>query len=277
VLLVLSGFLFKLAVFPFHFWAADTYQAAPHEAVTFIATVSKVAAVAILCRIAALVLPASESLVHARPVLMWLAIVAMTLGNFAALRQRDLKRLLGYSAVAHGGYILVGIQTLTELGLTAALFYGLGYAAMSLVCFLVVCEVGRDQDTVPIESVSGLYQRSPLLAAALLVGLLGLIGLPPTVGFIGKWFLFSAALQQGQFGLVLFAAVNAAIALYYYLLVIRQAYMVEPVSAQHAEPIRLRLNAVLAAAVATGLVIAMGTFPGFFWNCASRAAAALVG
>jgi len=122
MVLILSGFLFKLAVFPFHFWAPDTYQAAPHEVVTFIATASKVAAVALLCRIVALVIPSSESLLHARPVLMWLSIAAMTLGNLAALRQKDLKRLLGYSAVAHGGYILVGIQALSGLGLTAALF-----------------------------------------------------------------------------------------------------------------------------------------------------------
>ena len=274
LLLVLSGFLFKLAIFPFHFWAPDTYEAAPHEVITFIATASKISAVALLCRLAALVLPAETGLVLARPVLMWLAVLTMTLGNLAALRQKNLKRLLGYSAVAHGGYMLVGVQTMTELGLTAALFYVLGYAAMALVCFLVVCEVCRDQDEVAIEAMSGLYKRSPLLAAVLLIGLLGLIGLPPAVGFIGKWFLYSAALQQQQFALVLVAAINVAVALYYYLLVIRQAYLVEPLT---DEPIRPRFPVLAAAAVGTVVVIAMGTLPGFFWDLAAAAAAALIG
>ncbi len=272
-LLVLAGFLFKLAAFPFHFWAPDTYQTAPHEVVTFVATASKVAAIAVLCRIAALVAPAGLDAQLLTTVLMWMSVGAMTLGNLAALRQGDLKRLLGYSAVAHAGYVLIGIQTLSATGLTAALFYAIGYAAMSGLCFLVVVEVGRDDDLVPIESLAGLHQRAPLLAATLLIGVFGLIGLPPTVGFIGKWFLFSAAIEQGQFVLVLVAAVNSAVALYYYLLVIRQAYLVDPV---RAAPLHTGMVTLLVAGATTGLVVAMGIVPGWFWTKSIEAVAALM-
>ncbi|MFP6643645.1 MAG: NADH-quinone oxidoreductase subunit N [Candidatus Latescibacterota bacterium] len=274
VLLVLAGFLFKLAAFPFHFWAPDTYQTAPHEVVTFVATASKVAAIAVLCRVVALVAPAGVDAAMASRVLMWMSVAAMTLGNLAALRQGDLKRLLGYSAVAHAGYVLIGIQTMTGAGLTAALFYALGYAAMSALCFLVVVEIGRDEDLVSIESLAGLHQRAPLLAATLLIGLFGLIGLPPTVGFIGKWFLFSAAIEQGQFVFVLVAAINSAVALYYYLLVIRQAYFAEGTS---DEPIQTGVVTLAVAGGTTGFVIAMGVVPGWFWARSVEAVAALMG
>jgi len=277
LLLALAGFLFKLSAFPFHFWAPDTYQSASHPLVTFIATASKVAAIALLCRLISLAMPFDAWDAQGPAIqsaLMWMSIVAMTLGNLAALAQKDLKRLLGYSAVAHAGYTLIGVQTFSTLGLSAALFYALAYFAMSFICFLVVCVVGRDEDQVPIASMAGLYQRSPLLALTLLLGLFGLIGLPPTVGFTGKWFLFSAALERGQFYLVLVAAINSAVALYYYLLVIRQAYMEEPSSNAP-----LQVGPLLrATAVATmALTLIMGTFPDYFWDMAERAAAALVG
>lgn len=274
VALVMAGFLFKLAAFPFHFWAADTYQAAPHEVVTFVATASKMAAVAVLCRIVSVVSNAGAEAELFQTVLIWASVAAMTLGNLAALRQGDIKRLLGYSAVAHAGYLLIGLQTLTDLGLTATLFYAIGYAAMSALCFLVVAEVGRDQDMVSVESLAGLHSRSPILAATLLIGLFGLIGLPPTVGFIGKWFLFSAAIEQGQFVFVLIAAANSAVALYYYLLVIRQAYLVDAVT---DEPIDTRITTLAVAGATTGLVIAMGILPGWFWTQSARAVAALMG
>ena len=205
-------------------------------------------------------------------VLMWMSIAAMTLGNFAALVQKDFKRLLGYSAVAHAGYILLGIQTGAILGFSSALFYALGYLIMSFACFLVVCEVGRNSDSVSVDSLKGLHQRSPLLAATLMVGLFGLIGLPPTVGFIGKWFLFSAALEQGQFGLVLVAAINSVVALYYYLLVLRAAYLEDAADATAVEigPF-VRLTALASMAI----VVVLGIFPGPFWAMAERAARAL--
>ena len=273
LLLALAGFFFKLAVFPFHFWAPDTYQTASHEVAAFIASASKVAAVAVLCRIVSLTMP-QEDPAAARAVLMWMSVLAMTLGNLAALRQGDFKRLLGYSAVAHGGYALIGVQTLDGTGLTSALFYGLGYAAVSFLCFLVVCEVARDRDLVSIDSLAGLHRRSPVLAALLLVGLLGLIGLPPTVGFTGKWFLFSAAIAQGQFALVLVAAVNSAVALYYYLLVMRQAYFAP---AEDEAPLRAGGASLAAAAAATVVVLAMGAAPGWFWDRSAEAVAALLG
>jgi NADH-quinone oxidoreductase subunit N len=267
LVLLLAGFLFKLGSFPFHFWLPDIYQTAPHEVVAYLATVSKVAAIAMLCRLVSLFADAQMP-----EVLMWLSVAAMTLGNFAALVQKDLKRLLGYSAVAHAGYILLAVQTGALLGFSAALFYALGYLLMSFICFLVVCELGRDSDAVSVESLRGLHHRSPLLAASLMVGLFGLIGLPPTVGFIGKWFLFSAAIEQGQFGLVLVAAVNTVVALYYYLLVLRAAYLED---APDAAMIQLRPIVRITALVSIAAVLALGTFPGRFWAMAARAAEAL--
>ena len=197
------------------------------------------------------------------------------LGQFGRARtKRDLKRLLGYSTVAHAGYVLLALQTFAESGLTAALFYALGYFAMSFACFLVICEVGRSEDRIPINAVSGLYKRAPFLCFTLLIGLFGLIGLPPTVGFVGKWFLFSAALQRGQFYLVLVAAINATVAMYYYLLIIRQLYWAEPATQETIKPTPLVALTALATII---IAVAMGTLPGPFWDMAARAARALIG
>lgn len=272
MLLVMAGFLFKLAAFPFHFWAPDTYQAAPHQVVTFIATASKVAAVAIIARVTALVIGDAD-VRSLQLALLVLCVVAMTLGNLAAIVQRDIKRLLGYSTVAHAGYVLIGVQSFSSLGLTSAIFYVIGYFAMTFLCFLVVCEVAREQNSPKIEALAGLYRRSPLLALALLVGIFGLTGLPPTVGFIGKWFLFSAALENGQFFLVLVAAINSVIALYYYMRIIRQAYLVAPI-----EDVPLRPTPLVGFTAVGVLIIVvwMGTAPGPFWSMARGAAGALV-
>ncbi len=273
LVLTLAGFLFKLALFPFHFWAPDTYQAGPHPVVTFIATATKVATVGVLCRLAAL-FAMQEGAMGAeglQTLLICFSIAAMTLGNLAALVQKDLKRLLGYSAIAHAGYLAVGLQAFSDLGLTSVLFYTIAYLAMTYLCFLVVCEVGRDRDQVRIDALAGLWQRSPFLALCLLIGILGLTGLPPTAGFIGKWFLFSAALEGGQFLLVLIAAMNAAIAVYYYLRVLRAAYLLDAEEGP-LTPGPLATAGGLAAAV---VVVWMGSVPNVFWELARGAAAAV--
>lgn len=276
LLLLLAGFIFKLALVPFHFWAPDTYFAAPHPVAAFIATVSKVAAIAVLCRVIT-VTAWGELAMHGeglRIILIILAVAAMTLGNLAALVQTDFKRLLGYSAIAHAGYIVVALQAFSSLGHAAIVFYTIGYLAMTWLCFMVACEIGRNRDTVPVEALAGLWQRSPLLALCLLIGIFGLTGLPPTVGFIGKWFLFSAALEDGQFLLVLIAALNSAVAVYYYMRVLRVAYLLDPPEGE-TTPLAPAPLIIIGGMVACLVVLWMGAVPNFFWEMAVEAVAAL--
>jgi NADH-quinone oxidoreductase subunit N len=156
--------------------------------------------------------------------LVGLAVASMFYGNLVALMQTDLKRLLGFSSIAHGGYALIGYVTLEPEGYTAALFYLVSYLFMVLACFVVACQVSRDGTNVALTDLAGLHRRSPLLAATLLVGVFGLAGLPPLAGFMGKLTLLKAALGAGYLTLVILAVVNTAIAIYYYLGIIREAF-----------------------------------------------------
>ena len=265
VALMLSGFLFKLAVFPFHAWAPDAYEGAPHQAVTFIGTASKVGAVGVLIRALALAGEPAELV----PFLLALCVASMTIGNLAALVQKDLKRLLAWSTVAHAGYILLGLVAMGPTGVASALFYSLVYVVIAFCAFLVVCRVGEDGRNPDVESLSGLYQRSPFLAFVLVLGMFGLAGIPPTPGFAGKWFLFAAALEAGMFWLVLVAAVNATVSLYYYLLVVKQAYLAPP---GDRGPIALSPAYALAGGLAVGAVLVTGFYPGPLWDLALEAA-----
>ena len=269
LLLTLSGALFKLAVFPFHAWAPDAYQGAPHETVTFIGTASKVAAVGVLARVIALANPSPGALTTA---LLVLCVASMTVGNLAAIAQRDFKRLLAYSTVAHAGYIMIGLSCSTALGTSASIFYALIYVPVVFCAFLVVCVLGSDGSNPDKASIAGLYHRSPLLAATLLVGMFGLAGIPPTVGFAGKWVLFSAAVHRDLLWLVLIGAVNATVSLYYYLLIIREAYLSPPAD---DTPVRLGPVAATAAWVAMALVVLAGIYPRPIWDLAESAARAL--
>ncbi|MCX6897080.1 MAG: NADH-quinone oxidoreductase subunit N [Verrucomicrobia bacterium] len=218
--LTFCGLFFKLAVFPFHFWTPDVYQGASNETASIIASLSKVGAVAVLVRFVSLASPDNHAIVL---LLTLLAVASMFYGNLIALIQKDLKRLLGFSGIAHAGYALIGFVAMDAAGYAASLYYIVGYLFMVLACFVVICKVSRDGANVSMEDLAGLHRRSPLLAVTLVVGIFALAGIPPFVGFMGKFTLLSAALAKGHLALVIIAVVNTAIAIYYYLGVVREA------------------------------------------------------
>jgi len=219
--MLFAGLYYKLAVFPFHFWTPDVYQGGSNETAGLIASLPKLGAVAVLVRLVSLAAPQHATLIA---LLTCLAVASMVYGNLVALVQKDFKRLLGFSGIAHAGYALVGFVAMDVAGFTAALYYIVSYVLMVLACFIVICRVSRDGTNVAISDLAGLHRRSPWLAVTLLVGVFALAGLPPFAGFIGKLALLKAALAKGHLALVIITVVNAAIAIYYYLGVIREAY-----------------------------------------------------
>ena len=218
--MMFGGLLFKLAVFPFHFWTPDVYQGASNETTSLVASLPKVGAAAVLVRFVSLATPEHQTIAL---LLSFLAVASMFYGNLIALAQKDLKRLLGFSGIAHAGYALIGFVTLDSAGYTAALYYLVSYLFMVLACFAVICRVSRDGVNVTMDDLAGLHRRSPLLALTLVIGVFALAGLPPFAGFMGKLALLKAALAKGYLTLVILAVINSAIAIYYYLCIIREA------------------------------------------------------
>jgi len=268
LLLTLCGFFFKLAVFPFHFWAPDVYQGAANQATAYIATASKVAAIAILTRMVAVTGDGSIYLAH---VLVILSIISMTVGNLAAIVQKDLKRLLAYSAVAHAGYVLIGILSMNQLGYSSVIFYAMALLVMKFTAFLVVVKVADDGNNLQMSQLAGLHRRSPLLAMALMVSVFSLAGIPPTIGFTGKFLVFAAAMEKGYFTLVLIAMINVVISLYYYLLILKAAYMQEPAETQ--APLHVSPPVKILAGLLVCVMVVAGIFPRYLIELASAAAA----
>ncbi|MBM4286650.1 MAG: NADH-quinone oxidoreductase subunit N [Deltaproteobacteria bacterium] len=255
IVLALAGFFFKLSVFPIHFWAPDVYQGGANQLVAYIATASKAAAVAIILRFAVLGTPYGYSFAQ---ILVFLSIVSMTLGNLVAIIQKDFKRMLAYSSIAHAGYILMGVLTFSEPGYTSVIYYAVAYLIMNFTCFMVLSEVASDGRDLQITEFAGLYYRSPLLALALMLGLFSLAGVPPSIGFTGKLLIFTSAMNQGYFWLVLIGAVNGTISLYYYLRVVYAAYFMEPGDLPKVQPsyaIRCTTYALIL------IIIGFGVFP----------------
>ncbi len=271
VMLTLCGFFFKLAVFPFHFWAPDVYQGAANQAAAYIATASKVAAIAILTRMVALTGDGSSYLAH---ILVTLSIISMTVGNLAAIVQKDIKRLLAYSTVAHAGYVLIGILSMNPAGYTSVVFYALALLVMKFTAFLVVINIADDGQNLEVAQLAGLHRRSPLLAMALMIAIFSLAGIPPTIGFTGKFLVFAAAMEKGYFTLVLIAMINVVISLYYYLLVLKAAYLLEAEEEKPALQISPPIKILTAALV--GVMVVAGIFPHYLIEVAREAVHVLI-
>jgi NADH-quinone oxidoreductase subunit N len=214
--MIVIGLSFKASAAPFHVWTPDVYEGAPSPVVALMSTGPKVAAFAVLLRVAFGAFPLLRE--HWEPVLWWIAALSMTIGNLGALRQRSVKRILAYSSIAHAGYLMVAFTALTAEGIAAASFYALAYAAMQVGIFAVVSHAGGYDDRLTlIEDYKGLVWRSPLLGGAMGFFLISLIGIPFTGGFFGKFYVFASALHAGMVWLAIIGLVNSGIAAFYYL------------------------------------------------------------
>lgn len=253
---MIFAFLFKLSSVPFHFWAPDVYETAATPVTNFIATASKAAAVAVLVRIC-LWTGMTPQIVTLLGVLSF---ASMTLGNTVALVQKDIKRLLAYSSIAQAGYILLGVLAGTAEGYSSTFFYTVAYLLMNTAVFLVVVVLARStrHDNPALSHFDGLAERSPILALLLLLGLLSLAGIPPLAGFTGKWFLFTAAMQKGHWFLVLWAVLNSVVSLFYYLTIVKHAYLERP---QTNAPIELSISVRLLCAALFAAIILLGLYP----------------
>lgn len=218
--LVFAGLAYKASLVPFHFWAPDTYDGAPLPVAAYLSVLPKLAGLVALARVLPAALPGDAE--GWSTALAVVAAVTMTVGNLAALRQRDVVRLLAYSSIAQSGYLLMGVAAIpgSEQGLGALLYYAAAYAVTNLAAFAVVLAVQRERGSVDVSAFAGLGRRHPAWTAALILSLLSLFGLPPLSGFVGKLEVFTAAIDAGQAWLAVVAIANTVISLHYYLRVI---------------------------------------------------------
>lgn len=265
-IMVMFGFFYKLAIFPFHFWVPDVYEGAANETTAFIAAVPKIAAVAVLIRLVTMMSGDGETMIT---LLLVCSIGSMFYGNLSALVQTDIKRMLGYSGISHAGFILFGLLTLQADGYSTAIYYIIGYAVMNLACFLVICTVAGSGENLKINDLMGLHKRAPFLAVTLAAGLFALAGIPPFVGFTGKFMLLVNAFKQGYTIAVILAALNTAIAIYYYLSVVRIAYCTDPKSENKAAPSQNSVLTTATSVILLLIIVAMGVAPAGFLRITS--------
>ncbi|HEY6972707.1 MAG TPA: NADH-quinone oxidoreductase subunit N [Nitrospiraceae bacterium] len=255
-LLIFAALGFKIGAVPFHSWIPDTYHGSPTPVTAFLSIAPKGAAFAILLRMFYVALASFKP----TWVLMLVAasILSMTYGNIVAIAQKNIKRLLAYSGIAQIGNVLIGLAAGTKMGSDAILFYLLTYLFANLGAFAIVIAVSQAIGSDEIEDYSGLGRRSPFLAFAMLIFLLSLAGVPPLAGFIGKIYIFVAAIKEGLYTLITVGLINIVISMYYYLIVVKKMYIIEP-----HDPSPVSISGPMKAVVYVGLAgtLAIGIYP----------------
>ena len=278
LILLLAGFGFKASLVPFHQWAPDTYEGAPTPVTAFLATASKAAGFAILMRVFLVAMAPLTDQWSA--LLAAVAVLTMTIGNLSALRQANLKRLLAYSSIAQAGYILIGVAAVlsgsntTFTGINGVLIYLFAYLFTNVGAFAVVTAIEAATGKVVLRDYAGLVHRSPWLAALLTIFLLSLAGIPPTGGFLGKFFVFGAAVQRQMWVLVAIAAVNSVVAAFYYLNVVRYMFLMP--AEEGAEPVAVARPLAAALGITAVVTMLLGVVPGPLIAWASSSAARLL-
>ena len=266
--LLIVGFGFKVAAAPFHMWTPDVYEGAPTSVTAFMAVGVKAAAFAAFARVFFLAFPAMKMDWN---MMLWvLAVATMTIGNVCAIAQTNIKRMLAYSSIAHAGYLLVALVSASQLGAVSLLYYLLAYTLMNLGAFGVVILVGRKKDSyLNIYDYSGLGFQHPALGAAMALFMFALAGMPPTAGFVGKFYIFSAAVQSGFIWLTIIGVMNSLVSMYYYLRITVLIYM-KPAEADLG-PVTFSPGLTAVLAVTAAGVMLIGIFPGSLYELAMNA------
>ncbi len=256
--LLIVGFGFKIACVPFHKWSPDVYEGSPTPVTAFMSVGPKAAAFAVFLRVFLVALPGLE---QKWSIILWvLAVLTMTVGNLVAISQTNIKRMLAYSSIAHAGYALVAIIVGGEFGIASLLFYMLAYTFMNLGAFAVVIVLGRKgEENANIEDFSGLGYKHPLLAVAMCIFMFSLAGIPPLIGFIGKFYIFSAAIKSGFIILAIIGMMNSVISVYYYLRVTVVIYMKKPI--RKFTPLSISPLIIFAIIITICGTIYFGIFP----------------
>jgi NADH-quinone oxidoreductase subunit N len=263
------GLLFKIAAVPFHMWAPDAYEGAPTTVTAYLSVASKAASFAFLLRLfSGTLAPFATSREAWEPMLSVVAVLTLTLGNLAAMNQTNIKRLLAYSSISHAGYMLLGLIAGNEHGIQGIAVYVMVYTFMNLGAFLVIVALRR-QNIIgeDLDDIAGLMHKSPGYAVLMLIFLLSLAGIPPTAGFLGKYYIFLSLIETGHYALAVIATLYVAVAIYYYFKIVRSMFVRE--STEKA-PLASSVGLRVALAVSGALTLAIGIYPEPFLRLAQN-------